>query len=50
MKHYLQWVGEELEMIFGKDCFYWMDRIMDGMKIPEYLSIERYLEETYGRN
>ena len=44
MKDYLIWIGEEMEKIFGGDCFYWMDRVMNGMRVPDYLSVERYLE------
>ena len=37
MSDYLVWLGEEMEKRYGMDCYFWMEYIMNGGKIPECL-------------
>ena len=42
MSDYLVWAGEEMEKRYGMNVYFWMDWIMQGMYVPNDLTLEAY--------
>ena len=48
MKDYLIWAGEEMEKQYGMNAEFWMDYIMSGHHVPQWLSFETYINKFFG--
>ena len=44
MSDYLVWAGEEMEKHYGMDMDFWMNYIMEGHAVPQWLSLEAYIK------